>query len=212
MQTARDIAYMPDVYISDAVFLVAWNSEGTLVYDYPENLPKYFMQYEISFNPVFEMQNIGLGTAKQIEFNWNYKSNIQKLSDYHYEINPQTDFKCSIDNFSIGLFVDGSPSQSNNWNDKILFPFFQNDAQQINLFLPKEFQMIIEDIYRESLSDDNFTGTIPEIPDLETSISYSDVQGKKYYKEIIVTFSTTFATPSPDNDGFAIVGMSMRPV
>ena len=210
MQNARNAAYRPDIYISDSGFLVIWNSEGKLVDDYPDHLPNFYTNYDSI--PMFEMKNIGIGTAKQIEFNWNYKSNIQKLCEYHYSINPQVDFKCSLNNHSIFLVIDGSPTQFGNWNDKISFPFLHNEEHNQSLLFPYVYQMIIKDIYSKHLTNEEISSIIPKIPNIEASISYSDIQGKHYYKKLNIICNTTLASVREDSSGYAIITLTVESI
>jgi len=111
---------------------------------------------------------------------------------------------------SISFLLNGSYMQFGNLNDINLFPFLQNEEQTTSLYFHYIYQLLIENIYKDFYTISGELGGRLNIPQLAVSVSFSDVQGKMYYKEMNIVCNTVFATVSPDNSGYAVVDLNIE--
>lgn len=195
MQAERNAIYLPDISLSNTKVAISWDKNGLpCITQEAENIvSKMADDTIINKLPQIKIYNIGVGTAKNISFNWDTQRNMKAFMDV---LNLCDDIDISFDGNMLHLKTP-SIEQGIGEPDKSQFDFLLNSTQEFEtLAFPFSYYTLIKEAYIRT--DDK------EIPTLYLSVSYSDVQGKAYNRNIQINADISFLEQNPDGSGFCI--------
>lgn len=195
MQAERNATYLPDISLSNTKVAISWDKNGLpCITQEAENIvSKMADDTIINKLPQIKIYNIGVGTAKNISFNWDTQRNMKAFMDV---LNLCDDIDISFDGNMLHLKTP-SIEQGIGEPDKSQFDFLLNSTQEFEtLAFPFSYYTLIKEAYIRT--DDK------EIPTLYLSVSYSDVQGKAYNRNIQINADISFLEQNPDGSGFCI--------
>lgn len=193
MQAQRNAAYRPDIVLSNAEAAIVWD-KNNLETDSGESFETIskFKNDKTNINsiPKIKISNLGVGTAKDVQINWNKKDNINCLSDAFKQIENINVF---YDNGTVKIVKDKKQC-SIIACDNIKFDFVSNSPENKDeMSFPLAYSYLINELYINNQSKN--------IPDLFVDITYSDIQGKTYSKKIRLSIIPSFGTINPDGSG-----------
>ena len=196
MQVARNATYLPDISLSNTEVAIAWDKNGlSYISEDDMNTISKMIKEDTVINklPQIKIYNIGVGTAKDISFEWNNPKNIKQFMNI---LNSYDDIDISFDGSMVniktpsikqGIFI---PANSQ-------IDFLLNSTQEYDtLIFPFSYYQLIKEIYMRT--------DTKEVPTLNLSVSFSDVQGKVYKKNIQINTNISFMTQNPDGSGFCV--------
>lgn len=195
MQAERNATYLPDISLGNTKVAISWDKNGLpCITQEAENIvSKMADDTIINKLPQIKIYNIGVGTAKNISFNWDTQRNMKAFMDV---LNLCDDIDISFDGNMLHLKTP-SIEQGIGEPDKSQFDFLLNSTQEFEtLAFPFSYYTLIKEAYIRT--DDK------EIPTLYLSVSYSDVQGKAYNRNIQINADISFLEQNPDGSGFCI--------
>lgn len=196
MQAERNATYLPDIFLSNTEAAISWDKNGLpCITQEAEDIVSKIADEDTIINklPQIKIYNIGVGTAKNISFNWDTQRNMKAFVDM---LNPCDDINISFDGNMLYIKTPTS-EQGIGESDKSQFDFLLNSTQEFEtLAFPFSYYTLIKESY---IKTDN-----KEIPTLYLSVSYSDVQGKSYNNTIQINANISFLTENPDGSGFCI--------
>lgn len=196
MQAERNATYLPDISLSNTKVAISWDKNGRpCITQEAEDIVSKLADEGTILNklPQIKVYNIGVGTAKNISFNWDTQRNVKAFIDI---LNPYDDIEISFYGNMIHIKTP-TIEQSIGESNKSEFDFLLNSTQEFEtLSFPLSYYRLIEESYIRTDSK--------EIPTLYLSVSYEDVQGKVYNKTIQIHADISFLTENPDKSGFCI--------
>lgn len=196
MQAERNATYLPDISLSNTKVAISWDKNGLpCITQEAEDIVSKMADDDTIINklPQIKIYNIGVGTAKNISFNWDTQRNMKAFMDV---LNLCDDIDISFDGNMLHLKTP-SIKQGIGEPDKSQFDFLLNSTQEFEtLAFPFSYYTLIKEAYIRT--DDK------EIPTLYLSVSYSDVQGKAYNRNIQINADISFLEQNPDGSGFCI--------
>lgn len=199
MQTARNNAYIPDIYFNKTLFGISWDQNGLISSDILNDEMFEALSSDTEYInqvPEIELINIGMETAKNIHLEWEHNDNMEKLTDYLYSKDEMASFSYEFDNSMI--FISS--------NDKIIgttakpsldITYMLNEPQGDTILFPFEYFDCIRHICY-SYEDGGLV-----LPDIKIMVQYLDIQGKKYCIEKTIRIQLLSLTRQPDNSGYA---------
>lgn len=197
MRAERNATYLPDISLSNTKVAISWDKNGLpCIIQEAEDFVSKIADEDTIINkpPQIKIYNIGVGTAKNISFNWDTQRNMKAFMDV---LNPYDDIDISFDGNMLYLKTP-TIEQGIGVYDKSQFDFLLNSTQEFEtLAFPFSYYTLIKELYIRA--DDN-----KEIPTLYLSVSYSDVQGKTYNNAIQINADISFLTENSDGSGFCI--------
>lgn len=196
MQAERNATYLPDIYLSNAKVAISWDKNGLpCITPEIEDIVSKMADEDIIINklPQIKIYNIGVGTAKNISFNWNTQRNMEAFMDI---LNPCDGINVSFDGNMLQIKTPAT-EQGIGEADNSQFDFLLNSTKEFEtLAFPYSYYTLIKESY---IRTDN-----KEIPTLYLSVSYSDVQGKAYNRTIQINADIFFLEKNSDGSGFCI--------
>ncbi len=196
MQAERNATYLPDISLSNTVAAISWDKNGLpCITQEAEDIVSKLADEDTIINklPQIKIYNIGVGTAKNICFNWDTNRNMKAFMDV---LNPCDDIDTSYDGNMLHLKTP-TIEQGIGQSDESQFDFLLNSTQEFEtLAFPYSYYTLIKETY---IRTDN-----KEIPTLYLSVSYLDVQGKAYNRTIQINTDISFLEQNPDGSGFCI--------
>lgn len=196
MQAARNATYLPDIFLSNTKVAISWDKNGLpcITQEAKDTISTTADKNTIINKlPQIKIYNIGVGTAKNISFNWDTQKNMNAFMDV---LNPCDDIDISFDGNMLHLKTP-TIEQGIGEADKSQFDFLLNSTQEFEtLTFPFSYYTLIKESY---IRTDN-----KKIPTLYLSVSYSDVQGKSYNRTIQINADISFLTKNSDGSGFCI--------
>lgn len=183
MQKARNAAYQPDVCISFATenngIELTWDENGILT-----------QSSLATFSLPIEMRNIGVGTAKDINFYWNWDENVEK---YENIINQSSDIKVSHNDSQLFIEKNGITDAWGNYrNSSLHFEFINNTDTIEKMWFPDVYYVIATEAIR-------LCG-IKQLPYFDLRITYKDIQGKQYEKYYYISPRVLHWSSSPNGE------------
>ena len=198
MQVSRNNAYLPDILFHNTTFAVTWNENGfTRLGQSDDEMYQNLIGRNEYVNeiPKIKLTNIGVGTAKNVQIEWAY-DNLELLVDYLYQVNDEATFTFKRMDGSDTLIINDSIYTSSKPFTEIAY--MKNESEEDIIVFPYEYWECI----RESCV--NQTDSYLPIPDLQVELRYSDVQGKRYTVNKIITVYPIIRVINPDNSGYAM--------
>lgn len=196
MQAARNASYLPDISFSNTKVAIAWDKNG-LPYTNTDDLDVITKLTDedtvINKLPQIKIYNIGVGTAKDISFEWN---NEQNINEFIYILNSYNDINITYDKGMVNIKTP--TSEQGIWGpDESQIDFLLNSTQEYDtLLFPLSYYELIKEFYIRT--------DAKEIPTIKLTVSYSDVQGKVYKSTIKINANIYFMTKNPDGSGFCV--------
>lgn len=203
MQAARNATYLPNISISNTEVAIAWDKNG-LPYISEEDLETISKMIDentiINQLPQMKVYNIGVGTAKNITFEWDTSNNIRQFANI---LNTCDDINVSFDGSFINIKTPSnkqgvwvSDSSQNNQID-----FLLNSTQESTILsFPLPYYKLIREIYIRT--------DTKKAPPLHLKISFSDVQNKIYTQSLQINSTISFLLQNPDGSGFCIFNLT----
>ncbi len=189
MQAERNATYLPDISLSNTVAAISWDKNGLpCITQEAEDIVSKLADEDTIINklPQIKIYNIGVGTAKNICFNWDTNRNMKAFMDV---LNPCDDIDTSYDGNMLHLKTP-TIEQGIGQSDESQFDFLLNSTQEFEtLAFPYSYYTLIKETY---IRTDN-----KEIPTLYLSVSYLDVQGKAYNRTIQINTDISFLEQNP---------------
>lgn len=196
MQAERNATYLPYISLGNTKVAISWDKNGLpCITQEAEDIVSKMADEDIIINqfPQIKVYNIGVGTAKNISFNWDTKRNIKAFMDI---LNPYDDIDISFDGNMLHLKTP-TIEQGIGETSKSQFDFLLNSTQEFErLAFPFSYYMLIKESYIRTNNK--------EIPTLYLSVSYSDVQGKAYNRTIQINADIFLLEQNLDGSGFCI--------
>lgn len=196
MQAERNATYLPNISLSNTNVAISWDKNGLpCITQEVKNISTKIVDEDIIINkvPQIKIYNIGVGTAKNISFNWDTQKNVKAMMDV---LNPCDDIDISFDGNMLYLKTPNT-EQGIGVFDKNQYDFLLNSTEEFEtLVFPFSYYTLIRESY---IRTDN-----KEIPTLYLSVSYSDVQGKIYNNTIQINADISLLIENPDGSGFCI--------
>lgn len=201
MQAERNAAYRPSLSLSDTEIAFVWDEEKILsdTYETPEEF-KGFVEETTTINrsPEIDVYNVGVGTAKKVEFEWN---NIENINQFVLPMKKYCDTELTLDK-------NGFLSIKNDYIDlgtgvpqKTTFDFISNSSQDTySIVFPNIYYYFMVHLCKYvplSELDINFSLTV----------SYCDIQGKSYSEKITIIPEMFLLTYKDENSGFGIYNL-----
>ena len=172
MQAARNATYLPDISLSNTEVAIAWDKNGlSYISEDDMNTISKITKEDTVINklPQIKIYNIGVGTAKDISFEWNTSKNIKQ---FMHILNSCDDINISFDGSMVNIKTP-SIEQGIFIPDNSQIDFLLNSTQEYDtLIFPLSYYQLIKEIYMRT--------DTREVPTLYLSVSFSDVQGKVY--------------------------------
>ena len=196
MQAARNASYLPDISFSNTKVAIAWDKNGLPCTNTDDlDVITKFTDEDTVINklPQIKIYNIGVGTAKDISFEWNNKQNI---NEFIHTLNSYNDINITYDKGMVNIKTP--TSEQGIWGpDKSQIDFLLNSTQEYDtLLFPLSYYELIKEFYIRT--------DAKEIPTIELTVSYSDIQGKVYKSTIKINANIYFMTKNPDGSGFCV--------
>ena len=198
MQAERNAAYRPSLSIGNTEIAFVWDSEKALVN--PDEISEDISRFidgttTINRTPKIDIYNIGVGTAKAVEFEWNNEENIDQLIQ---ALEKYCDIHITIDNNGLLSMEKDTRKITTGLPAKTTFEFVSNSTENT-------YSIVFPDLYYYFMAQLCSHVPLSEL-DIHFSliISYCDIQGKSYSENIILTPKQYFSTYSEDNSGFGI--------
>lgn len=198
MQVSRNNAYLPDILFYNTTFAVTWNENGfTRLGQSDDEMYQNLIARNEYVNeiPKIKLTNIGVGTAKNVQIEWEYE-NLDLLVDYLYKVNDKATFTYLRNDKYDSVIINGSLYTSSKPFSEITY--MKNESEEERIVFPYEYWECI----RESCVNQT-AGSLP-IPDLKVEVRYSDVQGKRYTVTKIISVYPTIRVVNTDNSGYAM--------
>lgn len=193
MQAQRNAAYRPDITLSNTETAFVWDKNGLEVDsgEIFETISKFKNdKTNINSIPKIKITNLGVGNAKDVQINWNQENNIDKLSSVFKQIENISVF---YDNGTVRI-EENKKQSSIITSDNIKFDFISNSTESENeTAFPIVYLYLINELFINKQSEN--------IPDLFVEVTYSDIQGQTYSKNIKLSIMPSFGTINPDGSG-----------
>lgn len=199
MQVDRNNAYLPDIYFNKTSFVITWDVNGSPDLDCSDDeMFQALCQTTnyVNMVPRIELENIGMGTAKNIHLEWAHSSNMRALVNYLYTINDTSSFTYEINGHFTVITADGHTIQSTS-RPFLDITYMKNEPQGDSISIPYEYWLCIRHICR------NYNSGGLNLPDIKIALHYYDIQGKEYRIEKTIQIQLYMLTLNPDNSGYA---------
>lgn len=198
MQIQRNNAYMPQIIFEPVQVDISWGNTADLV--------NPLANANGIVNPTsvkIPSRNIGVGVAKQIT----YSIDISTFYDWFNLLK-------ELDKENSYTLVQKDNQVVVTINDRnIMFPvkleenkvFLLPNAEEVfDLVIPMQYISLLQAIY--SVHGDEF----PDIPDIKLSVSYTDVQGVKYNKQVSLIIMSLYMVEDSNGNGLASYQITMK--
>lgn len=196
MQAGRNATYLPDISLSNTKVAISWDENGLpCITQEVEDMVSKIADKDTIINelPQIKVYNIGVGTAKNISFNWDNQRNIKAFMDI---LNPCDDIALSYDSNILNIQTPDIKKGIGTYSEH-QFDFLLNSTQEFETFaFPLSYYTLIKESYIRT--------DTKEIPTLYLLASYSDIQGEIYNKTIKINANINILVENPDGSGFCI--------
>lgn len=210
MQAERNAAYLPNISVNGFKLQFIWDENGMitnnpdslseknrLVWD---NLCSTSLQGTITTIANLEIQNSGVGVAKDVYVDWLYEDN---LAAFQKAFSGCDDVSIEYNNEQIIISINKEPG------NMTIGTFYHNGSESLFSFLtnafdssetvriPNQYVVLYELAYAKDLLD--------RIPMIRFIISCNDIQGEQYRKEFILKPEPELVLVEPNVAGFGSV-------
>ena len=212
MKIDRKVAYKPTLLFNPAQYEFSWDENGNselfaistpdeadTTYKYKED-GSITATLKIPVNIIgdgiqqFSIVNVGVGTAKDITFDWN-SSNLEKLNTYLIEFDP-----------SKKSFMSSNQSCVFSSNEKIVATSFPESttlmymlpeaSKEYQLPLPSAYYILIQEIIKSNAYNEDF-------PPLLLTAKYRDIQNNVYTDVFLIKVKLILREEFPSGAGSA---------
>ena len=195
MQAARNATYLPNISLDKTEIAIAWDENGT-IYSIDEEIKDFLLKVDKGNNDInsiseLKIYNIGVGTAKDIALIWDHKKNMQQFIDVFksyddievvYE-KSMVYIKTTMAEYGVGIVGQQH------------LDFMLNSTQEYNtLLLPIPYANLIRELFVRTTNAEEF-------PTLFLDVYYTDVQGKRYSKQIQLNVQILYYMENVDGSG-----------
>lgn len=193
MQIQRNRAYMPQIVAeSQGEIIMNWKSKSDFLYLNDKEVGSH--AYD---DITLDFYNIGTGTAKNIQFEWD-DSNIENLTkninnnSNNFTIYFNDDKRLVIKSIDTEMGLGGIDLTE---TTKLNFLASQND-KSYKIKVPREYLVCIKAMLIDQKQD--------ILPSLKLNVYYEDIQGKKYEQKFFVNleFNQLLSSSGNDNDDY----------
>ena len=204
MKVDRNAAYRPSLSISNTETAIAWNQDGKIIED--EDNKKNFANLLkdstiINITPQMLVYNIGVGTAKNVTFEWNHEKNINQFVEKFNQYNGVKIL--SVEENGVIIESDSSVIKVG-YQTKVEFEFLPNTS-------PTEYSIIFPRLYYDFITQLCSYAPLTE-HDLcfELTVSYCDIQGKEYFETLYITPEPYFFIHNEDGSGYGVYTLTSK--
>lgn len=202
MQEERNATYLPDISLSKTEVAMIWNKEKILAIDkdYEDTITKMAEENTVVNRlPQMKIYNLGVGAAKNISFHWENDKNVRQFQKV---LNNCDDVEVSCIQDLVVIKRPGMESESWILGDEHIDFLLNSTKEYDTLFFPQYYYDLIQEIYLRT--DGN------QVPPLYLSMSFQDVQGKVYTREIKVCANISFKYIDSDGSGCCIFDLKVQ--
>lgn len=215
MQAARNAAYMPCVSIRGTEVAIVWDSQGQTK-DVSEELiekAKYHIissDTQINKIPILKLYNIGAGTAKAIEVEWDIEHNVNEINKCYESTGKVITYDKKFDFIKVYKSIEDK-NNDENWmmtgaNSYNYFDFILNSEKDyVSLMLPNIYYEFIVDIISSELYWDNH-----RLPIFTMNIRCMDIQNKVYNKKISLKYRMREGLRDKNSEGYFVFDLVGR--
>lgn len=201
MREERNAAYRPDIFITNTAFAVVWNETGDLINEgdiFDSILEVTTDSNIINKSPKLELYNLGVGNCKEIGIDWHFIENINKYIDAFNKLN---DFNIYVENDNSVCIKEKDRELLFGANKNSSIDFIANSIEEYSLIVfPSVYHYL-----NFKLIENNI-----EIPDLLVSVSYEDIQGKKYSENTIITIRKSLRIEDLNGCGGSLMNVTAQ--
>ncbi len=201
MREERNAAYRPDIFITNTAFAVVWNETGDLINEgdiFDSILEVTTDSNIINKSPKLELYNLGVGNCKEIGIDWHFVENINKYID---AFNKLDDFNIYVENDNSVCIKEKDRELLFGANKNSSIDFIANSIEEYSLIVfPSVYHYL-----NFKLIENNI-----EIPDLLVSVSYEDIQGKKYSENTIITIRKSLRIEDLNGCGGSLMNVTAQ--
>ena len=144
MQAERNATYLPNISLSNTKVAISWDKNGLpCITQEVKDIVSKIADEDTIINkvPQIKIYNIGVGTAKNISFNWDTQRNMKAFMDI---LNPCDDIDISFDGSMLYLKTP-TIEQGIGEFDKSQFDFLLNSTQEFEtLVFPFSYYTLIK--------------------------------------------------------------------
>lgn len=216
MQKQRRNSMSPDLYFSGKSIHLhgEFSSENEVDFQWSETRFENKIDISTRRSLSYEVTNIGMGSAKEIEINWEYDSediitkinalDIHKLYKIKHTKNKELVQLLSIQSKSIGVLIDLKEERHCSY-EFILSSQVKNEAAI--MYLPNSyFYLLSIYIFLQIEKDfDNAINISRDFPKLKMNIIYKDIGGSIYKKNYEVNLNFYYYSMHDDNKPFQVL-------
>ena len=198
MQIQRNNAYMPDIIFETTRVNLAWGNT--------ESLDNPYVSSNDVINPstiTIPSRNIGVGVARQITYSIDVSTFIE-LIDLLIVLDNEHEYVYSQNGNQFVITVDGMDIMfSAKYETEKVF-LLPNAEEVFDFVIPVQYTKLLQQIYTARGAE------YVSIPDIKGTISYTDVQGVKYIKPILLHIEDQYILEAVDGSGCATYQITMK--
>lgn len=198
MQAERNMAYRPDVYFSFNIpaegIQNTWNDGGELIESTID-----------TYSVPIQLQNIGVGTAKNIDFDWNWDDNLETYTEVinrgKYSWVFYNSSQIFLRNMHPEIKDDEEREEICKQETSVIFGNYRKSDAHLDYLLSSEDKtqtIWFPYEYYELVQEAILAKKTSFIPAISLDVSYCDIQGKKYQKTYQITPHVTMWQESSD--------------
>lgn len=217
MQAARNAAYMPCVSLRSAEVAIVWDSNGQTKYLSEEMLEeaKYHIissDTQVNKIPILKLYNIGAGTAKSIEVEWDIEHNVNEFNKCYESTGKVITYDKQFDFIKVYKNIEDK-NNDENWmmigaNSYNYFDFIlSSEKDYVSLTLPKIYYEFIVEILSSELYWEKYY-----LPILTLNIKCVDIQNKVYSKKISLFYRMRAGLRDKNSEGYFVFDLIAREV
>lgn len=199
MQAERNMAYRPDVYFSFDLpaggIQNTWNDAGELI---ESNVN--------TFSVPIKLQNIGVGTAKNIDFDWKWDENLEKykmmINRGRYSWVSYIKQQVTIGNKHPEIEDEEERENTCKKDSPDVFGKYRNGDTHVDYLMnagESQQKIWLPDVYHELVQEAILAQKTLPIQALLLNISYYDIQGNRFQKTYQLTPNVLMWSENGDN-------------
>lgn len=215
MQAARNAAYMPCVSLRSTEVAIVWDIEGQTKHVSEEMIEKakyHIINSDTQINkiPILKLYNIGAGTAKSIEVEWDIEHNVNEFNKCYGSTGKVITYDKKFDFIKVYKSIEDKNNDENwmmagthsyNYFDFIL----SSEKDYVSLMLPNIYYELIVDI----ISSELYWGKHC-LPILTLSIRCVDIQNRVYIKKMSLYYRMREGLRDNNSEGYFVFDLMAR--